>query len=120
MTLTIQGEMTNLNHYINMERSNKFAASAIKKRETQRVWDHCKEQKLETTPGRYPHLFIFTWYARNRRVDPDNLHFAAKFIFDGLVKASVLHCDGQECVGQVTHNTIKTDAKQPRVEVEIK
>lgn len=113
--LTIPGEMVSLNEYINAERTNRYKAAAIKKDETERVYWEARQQKLEGELGK--HDFRFTWYVKDRRKDPDNCFFACKFIFDGLVKAGVIHCDGQECVGSIVHNPIQIDAKRPRVEV---
>lgn len=115
--LTISGSLTALNDYINAERANRFAAAKIKKAETERVAWSARVQKLKRTVGRVN--LVFTWYEKNRRRDPDNVHFGAKFVNDGLVEAGILSNDSQKHIGSITHNPIKIDLHQPRVEVEI-
>jgi len=61
----------------------------------------------------------FTWYEENRRRDKDNIAFAKKFIFDGLVKAGVLKGDGWDYVAGFSDD-FKVDKHKPRVEIEIR
>jgi hypothetical protein len=44
----------------------------------------------------------FVWVERNRKRDPDNVRFAAKFVLDGLVKAGVLKGDGWAHIGSLS------------------
>lgn len=85
-----------LNDYINVERTNKFAAAKMKKDLTDevsiisRVYAHTKFLK--------PVTISFEWYEANQKRDPDNIIFAKKFILDGLVKAGILVNDTQKYI----------------------
>ena len=115
--IVIPGEMVCLNEYIDVERANRYGAAAIKKAETDRVaWT---VRALRVKPITDLCDFRFIWYVPNKRKDPDNIHFSAKFLFDGLVEAGVLPKDSQRYVGAVLHERIQIDAKNPRVIVEI-
>lgn len=87
--------LTTCNDYINAERTNKFKGAEIKKIETERVRLAC----VGVLPiERYPVQISFIWLCKNKRVDPDNIAFAKKFILDGLQKAGVLKNDGWDFV----------------------
>lgn len=88
-------KFTQLNDYIDAERTNKFMASAIKKRETE-VARLCSLK--QGTIDRLVKI-RFIWSIKNVKVDPDNIAFAKKFILDGMVKAGLLKND--------THRYIK-------------
>ena len=64
-------------------------------------------------------MLEFTWFATNRRRDPDNIRsIGSKFIIDGLVKAQVLADDGwRNIVGFKDHFQI--DKERPRCLVRI-
>lgn len=113
----IPGEFITLNDYINAERSNKFQAANIKKAETARVILECKSGDVPKVT-RYPVKIGFHWYTSNRRSDPDNIAFAAKFILDGMVKAKILKDDGQEEIQSFNHN-YSLDKNNPGVAVTI-
>lgn len=117
MKLIIEGEMATLNEHDLANRTNRFMGAALKKRETERVYFACRQQKLSARLKKCN--FTFTWFVKDKRKDPDNIHHAIKYIFDGLVQAGVLYGDTQEWIGKVTHNPIRIDAKRPRVEVEL-
>lgn len=112
----ILGEFTQLNDYIRVERANKFGAASIKENETARA-----EQACDGLPklARYPVDVIFTWYREDRRTDPDNIGFAAKFVLDGMVKAGVLRDDGMTEIASITHR-FKVDKNAPGVSVYIR
>ena len=112
--LLIKGEMITLNKYISGERASRYAAAGMKKSETERVYWECREQRLEviTTPV----WVVFHWHARHKHTDPDNIAFAKKFIFDGLVQAGVLYADTQDWIkGFEDHFYV--DKANPRIEV---
>ena len=109
--------MTDLNTYIQAERTNRYIAAGIKKRETARVAWACKEQQLRPVTRPLVEV-IFHWYSKDARKDADNISFACKFIFDGLVKAKVLPDDSQKYTGSIVHH-FDVDAKNPRVEVDL-
>jgi len=112
--LTIKGELTDLNTYIQKERGSRFAAANIKKDETERVWAECKVQRIE--PQKKGCFIVFTWYAKDKRKDKDNIAFAKKFILDGLVTARVLENDTWEFVSGFL-DIFEIDENNPRVEI---
>lgn len=89
--LKIEGELCDLNTYINKERSNKFSAAQIKKNMTEKCIKAC-----QTLPKNYyKKIYLtFTWVCNNKKKDPDNIAFAKKFILDGLVRAKIIPNDG--------------------------
>ncbi len=109
----ITGEFTQLNDYIRVERGNKFGAANIKETETLRAEFACRDlPKLSA----YPVDIVFTWYREDRRTDPDNIGFAAKFVLDGMVKAGVLRDDGMAEIASITHRFV-VDKTAPGVSV---
>ena len=116
MRLIIPHELTDLNTYINAERSNKYAAAAIKERDTNTAWLYSKRQKNENSNGRY--RITFHWYCKDKRKDPDNIAFARKFILDGMVKAGVLKNDGWNNVASLS-DEFYIDKEKPRIEVQL-
>ena len=110
--------MVTLNHYINAERTNKYMGAVIKKLETERVYWACKEQKLKPYKG-VPREVIFSWYHKDSRKDFDNVEFAQKFIWDGLVMAKVLKSDGQKHTPKIRQHWHFIDKKKERVEIEL-
>lgn len=116
ISFTIDGEMTDLNTYIRAERSNRFAASTIKKRETQRVAAIAK-YIYKIKPAKEPVFITYKWYCKNKKKDKSNIAaFAKKCIEDGLVKAGVLSDDGWENI-QGWVDEFYVDDKHPRIEI---
>lgn len=116
-TLVIQGELTDLNTYVRIERSNKYAAAQIKEDETYRVANECVVSKLRKMQ-KIKHMTIY-WFAKDERKDTDNIEFAKKFIMDGLVACGILPGDGRKFTGATTHYHY-VDKEKPRVEVILK
>src|SRR3990167_2438926 len=114
MKLVLPGEFVTLNEYIQAERGNKFAASKIKREETDRVIWECRIQKISVFTK--PVKIVFTWYLKNAKKDPDNTAFSKKFILDGLVKAGILFNDNMEWIIGF-EDQFKIDDKNPRVEL---
>jgi Holliday junction resolvase RusA-like endonuclease len=88
-TVTILHRFVSLNEYIDRERANRYAAAAIKKKETAVAEEAMKELK----PIEEECTVRFIWYLTNKRRDLDNIAFAKKFILDGAVKAGVIPND---------------------------
>lgn len=114
MNIIIPGELTDLNTYIQAERTNKFIGSAVKKEETERVHTECIVSRPQKETG--SRFFLFIWYSSSKRKDPDNIAFAKKFIMDGLVKAGVIPDDTQKYVIGFM-DLFFIDKENPRVEV---
>ena len=115
MTIVLLGEFTDLNTYIDVERGNRFAASRIKKEQTEAVqW----QVKLLLPVVKYPMDITFDWFSKDSRKDPDNIAFAKKFILDGLVTASIIKGDSQKYISGF-RDRFFIDAERPRVEIHI-
>ena len=91
-------KFTTLNEYIDAERSSKYKAAAIKKRETNLTYLLVKGALNRKTIEKIdkPVNLIFIWHEKNRKRDPSNIAFAKKFIEDGMVKAGLLENDGHK------------------------
>ena len=115
-TLIIHGRMPDLNAILSEAFNSRYAYGRMKKDETERVFWSVKEQGIRPVCSAY---FIFTWFEKNKRKDPDNVVAARKFIMDGLVKAKVIKTDGwAHVLGWI--DVLKVDQRAPRVEVQIK
>ncbi len=110
-------ELPSLNKHDNANRGNRFGGASMKKKATK----HCETfvkmamnegYKLETAPAD----FTFTWYAKDRRTDKDNLAFAVKYIFDGMVQAGLIENDGWKEIGNWDYE-FEVDKANPRVEI---
>ena len=120
MQFTIQGELCDLNTYIDAERRNRFLASKIKKSETERVAWEAIAAKLGTFEAEdYPAVIFLTWYVKDSKKDSDNITFAKKFIADGLVEAGVLKDDSRKYVALIQDVEVAIDKENPRIEVQI-
>jgi hypothetical protein len=103
-----------MNTYVDAERSNKYAAAKIKKDETEK----CKRCFLgEKYKGRV-HISII-WTTKNIRKDPDNVAFAKKFIFDGMVKAGAIETDGRKWIDSF-EDDFSVNKNDPHIEVIIR
>jgi hypothetical protein len=112
--ITIFGEFTDLNTYINAERTNRFKAAKIKKDNTKLcAWQTVGLPPITTNYNK----IIFYWYVSNTRKDPDNIAFAKKYILDGLVDAKVLRNDRWKQISGF-EDKFYVDKVKPRVEVE--
>jgi len=111
--IEIPGQLMDLNTFINANRSNRYAGARIKNEETERVaW--CAKQQV-SWKIKLPVFIDIDWYCPNTRKDLDNIAFAKKFIFDGLVMAGVLPNDGwKEISGFSDHFVVH---KYPKVVV---
>lgn len=91
--IKIRGDLAKLNEHDSANRANKFGGAALKNRMTTLV----AEQVVHEIPIDYPIELGFTWHYSSRH-DFDNIRFAAKYVLDGLVKASILPNDNQAWV----------------------
>lgn len=86
-------KLPGLNEYIEKERTNKFLAAKLKREATEMVaWT------AKAAPGlrkvELVNWIDFIWKCKDRKKDPDNIAFAAKFVMDGLVMAGIFPTDG--------------------------
>jgi hypothetical protein len=115
--LIIKGKLTDLNTYINAERTNKYMAAKIKEAETQLVYYQCRKQNFKLT--KTPEVAIFHWYNADHRKDYDNIEFAQKFIWDGLVLAGVIPDDSEKHTPSMRIHVHDVDPWNPRVELDL-
>lgn len=90
--LVIEGSLPSLNEYVNVERTNRYAAASLKKKTQEGIIWAIRGQ----LPYRYfegPIYVTFRWYCKDKRKDKDNIAFAKKFIFDALQEAERLKND---------------------------
>lgn len=113
-TVIIDGELPDLNTYIDLERANRHAATSLKADWTRGLaWQF---RAMALTPREEPVRVRCVWYTPNRRKDPDNVAWAKKLILDALVVAGVLLNDGRRNVAGF-QDDFGVDAEHPRVEV---
>ncbi len=113
-TLSLLGEFTALNEYINLCRQNKYEAHEVKISETDRVVWECKAKRLLPFPGMV-HI-SYAIYTKNRKHDPDNMLLTIKFINDGLVRAGVIKNDTMNYV-TIKNISVQNDGNGARTEV---
>ena len=114
--MIIKVGLTDLNSYIKAERSNKFLSAKIKKQNTEFVYTEAIRQHVKRI--RPPVFFAFRWYCKDKKKDKDNIAFAKKYIFDGLILAKVLANDGWNDI-EGWSDDFYIDADNPRIEIDI-
>lgn len=108
--------MPALNEYLQITRS-RYGYSAKTKRNWTRLCADCfinqfnKDIKLE-----YPYEFVFVWYCKNKRKDPDNISFAHKFIFDGMQIAGFMKNDNWAHITDISDFYL-IDKENPHVDM---
>lgn len=117
VTLTIQGQLPNLNDYTKACRTYKMAGAQMKKKAEQIITAYIFQQ-IRTVRFEETVELNFRWYEPNRKRDLDNICFAKKFILDALVKAGTIKADGWAGVIGFT-DTFYVDKDNPRIEVDI-
>lgn len=60
----------------------------------------------------------FTWFAKNRKSDPDNISVGVKFLLDAFVKKGIVANDGWNEINTITHK-FRVDKDNPRVELTV-
>lgn len=116
MKIIIIGKLPGLNDYTGSTRAHRQIGAKIKHSVERDIILQLKASKIAKVYGR--HKYIFHWYEKNKRRDPDNIAFAKKFIFDALVKAGILDNDGWKQVSELG-DKFYIDTEEQRVEVEI-
>ena len=115
MRVVIPGPLPDLNQIINAAKTHWTKYRRMKQEYTDLVaWCAKGQDKVERAD------FVFTWYAPDRRTDPDNLSAGgSKMVLDGLIKAGVLAGDGWRQVRSIRH-VFEVDKDSPRCEIEIR
>ncbi len=111
----IPGPLPGRNEQEAAARTNRYAAASMKKKWTQ----HCAHV-FAGTGAHFDRIKVcFTWIAKDRRMDPDNVSCGGKkFIMDGLVMAGIIKNDGWKNVSGFTDH-FHVDKRNPGVIVNI-
>jgi hypothetical protein len=110
-TYSIPGRLPDLNTEIRAAKAHWSNYARTKKAWTLK----CASAARGLKPCREAINLYCLWKAANKRIDPDNLAFATKYILDGLVAARVLPDDNWKYVKSIHHSF--TVDKHPGVEV---
>lgn len=106
-----------LNEHDNANRANRFGGASMKKKATKHCALYIKNamNKGFSFDGQ-PTDLIFKWYLKDRRKDKDNVAFAKKYIFDGMVDAKLIENDGWKQIGDWSE-VFLIDKEFERVEI---
>ncbi|PCW41864.1 hypothetical protein [Listeria monocytogenes] len=111
--------LTDLNTYINKERGHRQAAAKVKKQMTYICACYVKRAMSHGVTFSTPCRIKFTWIIPNKKKDPDNLAFAKKFIFDGMMEAGFLENDNLNYIEGFSDYFIVDKDEESRVIVEV-
>ncbi|MHC5375606.1 RusA family crossover junction endodeoxyribonuclease [Enterococcus sp. LJL120] len=116
MKIIIDGELADLNTFINEQRKNKYGGAAMKKANTAKcaaAFTPIRARKLKL-----PITIHVTWVCKDKRKDKDNIAFAKKFLLDGMIQCGLLKNDGWSEIAGFT-DSFEIDKENPRIEVEL-
>ena len=116
MKIIIDGELIDLNKFVNAQRANRFGGAAMKKKYTDKCASAFSPMKAKQL--RLPITLHITWYCKDKRKDKDNVAFAKKFILDGMIQCGLLKNDGWSEIAGFTDD-FEVDKENPRIEVEL-
>ena len=116
-TLTIQGQLPNLNDYTLACRCHRQKGAKMKK-DAESIISAYIMQQLKGVAFKNTVKLSFRWYEPNRKRDLDNVCFAKKFILDALVSNGIIVADGWKGVVGFTDEFF-VSKENPRIEVDI-
>ena len=108
----IKGRFPGLNEMTFTARGNKFAAAKEKKEHTARVAWSCAHLSAVKKAD-----FVFTWYEKDKRRNPDNIAAGKKYIFDGLQQVKVIKNDGWKEVLSFKDQFVVSDIEGVLIEI---
>lgn len=111
-------ELPALNEYLQITRSRYGYSARIKRKYTNQCKQCFLTQLSKNNKLEYPYEFIFIWYNKNKRKDPDNISFAHKFIFDGMQTSGFMDNDNWAHILDISDFYL-VDKDNPRVEMYI-
>ena len=116
--MVFEGQLPDLNKYIEAIAVNRFLGGKLKKKFTDKIAWEAQSQKKEMLD--MPVFIDFKWFCRNRRIDKDNISsMGRKIILDGLQNANVIAQDSWNAVEGFSDQFF-LDKENPRVEIIIK
>lgn len=95
-TFTIPQRLPGLNEVIAANRNSPYKGANLKRKTENDIMLYIRQARLETVED--PCIVCMVFDEPNRRRDVDNVESAKKFVLDALVKAGILHGDGQKWV----------------------
>ena len=111
--------MPTLNEHDKANRGNKYGGASMKKNATNLCAAYIKQAMNKGfNLNELPVNLKFDWYVKNRRKDKDNISFAKKYIFDGMVQAGLLQNDGWKQIGD-WQEAFGVDKEYERVEITV-
>lgn len=115
--IVFYGSLPTLNQYTSANRYSRFAGGNMKKEGTRAI-KKVVEDFVEKNGNSFewPYYVHFTWFWKDKRSDPDNIAFAKKFIFDGMMEAGALSNDNWANILGFTDDFV-VDKENPRVEI---
>jgi Holliday junction resolvase RusA-like endonuclease len=114
MSIILDIKLPSANDYIKACRTNKYTAAKMKAdAENILIWLLKKMPRYEE-----PVAITFTWVEKDRRRDPDNISFGAKFILDAMQKAGKIPNDNQMYIRKITHEFVVSAKTYCIVDVE--
>lgn len=114
-TFEIAGKMPSLNEY-DSQHTNFRVAGRMKKHWTELV---AAQAGIAAQGRRYQRIEAdIQWIEPNKRRDKDNISFAKKFIFDGLVLAQIIPNDGWNNIERWSES-FSVDSANPRIVVTV-
>lgn len=119
-TFTHRGELLSLNKALGLATSpgkgHLMINSRKKKMEQAVAWSIKRQLPGVTIDG--PFATVFTWYAKNRRQDPDNIASAVKYLFDAAQDCGLLANDSWKyTAGGFMHRFRVSPDKKERVTI---
>lgn len=117
--ITIRGELPSMNEYSKAQRTNAFVGAKMKQEATEIVhFETLKQMPKKFKMIETPSYFVFEWYCKNERKDPDNVASAKKFILDGFQTAGLIKNDNWNGVlGFEDYFTV--DKSMPKIVISI-
>jgi len=113
--LVILGDLPGMNEIIDQNKIHWANYAKIKKNYDDIVCFYAQQQGIKFFEKVKLNI---TYYMSNKKMDPDNICAAKKFILDGLVDAGVLKDDSWDIVKGFKENW-EVDKDNPRIEVEL-
>lgn len=107
-----------LNEHDKSNRANRFGGASMKKKATSLCTVYIRRAINQgfKIKGSLPIDLKFAWFVKDRRKDKDNIAFAKKYIFDGMIDAGLLENDGWKQIGD-WEETFDIDKEFERVEI---
>lgn len=113
MRIVIDYKLDNWNETVNINRRNRYAAAAKKKKEMSIVHLFLRDvPKIE----KYPIRLNCTWHVKNIGSDLDNK--SLKAVLDAMQEVGILENDNIRHINEINHKAIKDEKDYLEIEIE--